>query len=82
MTYPVIKFPDNCLAAGQYTFPFSIDLPNWIPASMMFSGSHEQAKFSIQYQLRAQFVPLNQCDWAAEGVSNFRTEKDFCVLRP
>ena len=40
---------------GQYAYPFSVKLPQWLPASMCQTNDKNSQEFSIKYILRAQF---------------------------
>ena len=31
--FPLMEFEDGSLTQGQYSFPFSVKLPDWLPAS-------------------------------------------------
>jgi hypothetical protein len=37
-TQALHTFPDRVAPAGQYSFPFVISLPEWLPASFIFYG--------------------------------------------
>mmetsp|Transcript_28397 Transcript_28397/g.21201 ORF Transcript_28397/g.21201 Transcript_28397/m.21201 type:complete len:136 (-) Transcript_28397:1039-1446(-) len=37
---------------GQYSFPFNIVLPHWLPQSFMFIGKQE-SMFIVKYEIRA-----------------------------
>jgi len=41
---------------GQYSFPFSLVIPDWLPASMMLGGDWED-RMIVKYSLMAQFTP-------------------------
>ena len=47
---------------GQYSFPFSIKLPSWLPASMMLAVKDNKARMGVRYTLKAQLEPSNACD--------------------
>ena len=36
--YPLFKFVDGAPRPGQYSYPFSLMIPDWLPASMMLGG--------------------------------------------
>ena len=43
---------------GQYSFPFQIQLPDWLPGSMILAVEKECARIGVEYALVAQLVPL------------------------
>ena len=61
---------------SQYTVPFSIQIPHWLPPSFAFSNRWGDIFCAISYVLRAQFLALEKDDWAQaeEGISKFRGE--------
>ena len=82
--FPISNFPNGPPNAGQWTFPFSFMLPEWLPASMMVGASSERAKLSLHYRLVAQFVPINAQDYANDKFqrSSFYDERDIFIWRP
>ena len=68
---------------GQMSFPFSIHIPDWLPASMMLGG-HWEDRMSVKYHLGAQFTPKNTCDWADDTgkISSFRGSTPIYLYRP
>lgn len=62
----VYSFPHNDIPAGQYSFPFSFKLPNYLPSSFSYKWSEfgENNYAVIKYQMIA-FIPPT-------GVSNFK----------
>ena len=84
MVFPVADFYDEAPAPGQWSYPFTLQLPEWIPASMMLGGDEEQAQLSIQYSLRAQFTPtdMRNMDGVVPGLSSFRGARMIYVYRP
>ena len=52
--FPLYTLVDGPLPAGQYSFPFSLQVPEWLPASVMFDTGHSDGgQLSISYHLRA-----------------------------
>lgn len=45
------RFEDNYIPMGYYSFPFRFKLPEWVPSSMVYSGSKAK-KLSILYTLK------------------------------
>jgi len=82
--FPISNFPDGPPNAGQWTFPFSFMLPEWLPASMTVGARKERAKLSLHYRLKAQFVPINAQDYANDKClrSSFYAERDIYIWRP
>ena len=78
------EFVDGPPRIGQFTYPFVLQIPDWVPASMKLHASHEDAKFSINYELRAQFIPVDKKDWAdaKKGISLFRGATAIHINRP
>ena len=42
LLFPVSQFIDGSIAPGQYSFPFALQVPDWLPASMGLQGDVEQ----------------------------------------
>ena len=55
--FPIFEFPDGPPRPGQYSFPFSIQLPDWLPASMLLAVEKETARIGVEYALVAELVP-------------------------
>ena len=55
MSFPLMKFPNGQLAQGQYSFPFSVQLPDWLPASFELATDVEEARMSVRFKLKAKF---------------------------
>jgi len=47
-------FPSEICPAGQYSFPFSIQLPDWLPSSVMHANREDDATLGIFYLLKAE----------------------------
>lgn len=69
---------------GQMSYPFMLQVPDWLPASMMLGGGadYTNAMLSIEYYLKAQFVPTNNKDWVHQGLSSFRGTRTVYLYRP
>ena len=39
--------------AGQHTFPFEVQLPDWLPPSTLISNVPDCATMQIRYEIRA-----------------------------
>ena len=81
-----ISFPlhEGELPPGQYSFPFSFTLPDWLPASMACGILWERARAGIEYRLVAQFLPKYQQHWCDDRriLSSFNTQTPLYVMRP
>lgn len=84
MVFQIASFPDGPPMPGQTSYPFTLQIPEWLPASMMLGGDHESAQLSIQYSIRAQFTPQNVVDWADphKHISSFKGTRMIYVYRP
>ena len=87
--FPIIdaNFPllgKGSLDTGQYSFPFSIQLPDWLPASMSIGRQHERARLNVEYKLVAHFVPTILSDWADDNcnLSSFHAQIPLYITRP
>ena len=47
---------------GQFTYPFELDVPEWLPETMMRKSGHEESFFFIKYKLVAMFVDKNMME--------------------
>ena len=81
MTVPV--YPNETLPPGQYSFPFSIALPDWLPASMAICTPFEFATLSVGYRLVAQFIPTEKKNWANDecNLSTFNAIAPLYIRR-
>ena len=54
-------FHQGSLKAGQYSFPFAVELPEGLPSSFVYShGSPDYSKLRIKYKLRAVMLDFNE----------------------
>jgi hypothetical protein len=54
-------FQQGSLRAGQYSFPFEVELPNGLASSFVYShGSPDYSKLRIKYKLRAGMLDFNE----------------------
>ena len=58
VTFPVTAA--GVLPPGMHSFPFCIQLPEWLPGSMALATVHEKARHGVEYRLVAQFTPIEQ----------------------
>ena len=79
-----IQHMDGMAQPGQYTFPFALTIPDWLPASMVLAGQIEKGRLSITYSIQAQFTPANPDDWSAPGSnrSSYCGSRVIFVYRP
>lgn len=66
-----VEFPTNQLSKGQYSYPFMLYLPEWLPDSLELESGGE--RFVVEYCLRAQLVPAT----ASDLVTDLRLPKRF-----
>ena len=84
LVFPLQTYPDGPPKIGQMSFPFSLVIPDWLPASMMLAGDLEEGRLSVEYSLRAQFTPKHHCDWAdvKHNISSFKGTRMVYIYRP
>ena len=76
------------LQPGQYTFPFQIMIPDWLPETCVFKLDNK--KFFVEYTIRAQFLPTNKEQFAHDirfpnkfkDISIFRGSRKVYVYHP
>jgi len=66
---------------GQYSYPFSVTIPDWIPASMLFTGKRK-TKMHIRYRLRAEMVPPDVESAKEEKKLFYGAKQPIYVTRP
>lgn len=82
MVFPIRTLKHNKqLAPGEYSFPFSMQLPAWLPASFSM-GADAESKLQIRYFLKAQFVPFDENINVALGISPYRCDRLIFIHRP
>ena len=59
MQFTIATFTDGPLKKGDYSFPFGIQVPDWLPASLAMNCS-DNSKLCIRYFIRTQFTPKNK----------------------
>jgi hypothetical protein len=64
LVFPVQNFVDGGLPPGQYSFPFAMQIPEWLPASMGLPGEVEEGLIQIRYSINAQFTPTGDAGFA------------------
>jgi hypothetical protein len=52
--------------AGQWSFPFELDLPNWCPSSVFYAGIKE-SELQIKYKIKA-FISATHGKMTVEGM--------------
>ena len=81
----VLPMVDPNVPPGQFSYPFSLQLPADLPGSMsMAPESIERPKLSIRYALLAQFLPVTPEGWADEAkrISTFRCQQTVYLFKP
>ena len=51
---------------GIHELPFSIDLPEWLPDSLLCGEPDEEKYMRVEYRLTAQLIPYSEVHWAGE----------------
>lgn len=84
MVFPLAKFAKDVSPVGMFTYPFSMQLPDWLPASIIFCSHIESAKLSINYSIQAQFTPSKENDFVdiKKEISLFRGSTNIYIFRP
>ena len=84
LVWSISKCPNDCAPAGQYTFPFQITLPEWLPGSFLLNVKKESALAQIKYFLVADFVPINDTDWANDDkmISSYSSSIPIQIVKP
>ena len=70
-------FIDGPPRPGQWSYPFTLTLPDWLPASMLLGSRHERSQLGIHYSLRAQMTPSSDDGWAYKdrGISKLTSNE-------
>jgi len=82
-TYPIVVFPEYQSRVGHYTFPFELEVPNWLPVSAKLREHHEDAQVSARYSLIAQLTPVFNKDYVGNPinrVSTFRVKREVMAF--
>ena len=59
-TYPIYQFIGGTALAGQYTFPFQVQLPHNVPSSCNYTNYNaSQSMGKVNYSLKATLTPIN-----------------------
>jgi hypothetical protein len=75
---------DNIAIPGQFTFPFSIALPDWLPSSMLICPVKEATLAGIKYVLAAEFIPIHPNNFANQSMmwSSYCYITKIFIFRP
>lgn len=82
-TYPIVMFPEYVSRVGHYTFPFTLKIPAWLPASFKLREIHDDAHMSIRYHLTAQMTPVFNKDFIGDPrnrQSVFRGQREILAF--
>ena len=52
-------FDNGMIPPGQYSFPFQVLLPNWIPSSYMFVGKNK-AEMKVTYKIKSMIEGIEE----------------------
>lgn len=70
---------------GIYALPFKVNLPDWLPNSMMLGEPEDKLLLQVKYRLTAQLTPISDEDWVAGlpelFMSKVRAERPIFVNR-
>ena len=89
MKQVIVQFqPGETLQEGQYSYPFQIFTPSWLPESSLFKTRKD--RFTVEYTLRAQFTPRNPALFVDHptlpgkywNVSVFRGSRKINIFQP
>ena len=85
----VVEFPDGqTLQPGQYSYPFQVYTPGWLPESTLFKTRKD--RFAVEYTIRAQFTPKDSALYVDHptlpgkysNVSVFRGSRRLYIYQP
>ena len=85
----VVEFPaGQSLQPGQYSYPFQVYTPGWLPESTLFKTRKD--RFAVEYTIRAQFSPRDPALYVDHptlagkysNVSVFRGSRRVHVYQP
>lgn len=70
------------LHRGHYSFPFSLELPEWLPASCLATVQKSELKQApvvafeaqVSYKLIAQVFPVDPAELEQPRISKYRAE--------
>lgn len=88
--FPIAKWTEgNRIQVGQYAFPFEINLPDWLPASLGLVENEKAILMSIKYRLVAQIeghanhsiINRLQPELQTLNMTYLRHERPFMVTR-
>ena len=52
LTFPILRHAtETCFVPGLYQIPFQIQLPDWLPNSMMCGELHAYMLMQVKYRL-------------------------------
>ena len=85
----VVEFPDGqTLQPGQYSYPFQVYTPGWLPESTLFKTRKD--RFAVEYTIRSQFTPRDPSLYVDHptlpgkysNVSVFRGSRRLYIYQP
>ena len=85
----VVEFPaGQTLQPGQYSYPFQVYTPGWLPESTLFKTRKD--RFAVEYTIRAQFTPRDPSLYVDHptlpgkysNVSVFRGSRRLYIYQP
>ena len=87
LCFPVAEWDPSTFGPvpGQYSIPFSVKLPDWLPDSMMLAEPIGNIMLQVKYRLTAQLESIAAQGWVAElpdlHISKVRHERALFVNR-
>ena len=84
LVFPIQQYVDGPPRPCMMSYPFSMQIPDWLMPSMYLSTDKESAQLVISYLLRAQVAPIDEKDWMDDKctVSTFKGERMIFVTKP
>ncbi len=80
MSFPVWGFPDFSVPIGQFSFPFKLQLPHWLPSSFVVCKSTSNQLYEIKYKIKAYFETDHPIDKKG-GEIKFRSPSRQIIVR-
>ena len=83
LVFPLKEYNNESPGVCMMTFPFSLQIPDWLLPSMYLYADEESAELSINYVLRVQMAPTDDNEWMDERktVSSFSAARMIYVTK-
>ena len=56
---PLESYPDGPPRLGKWTYPFTLQTPDWLPSSSTLQNGRNNLKMGVNYRIHAQFTPVS-----------------------